>query len=348
MRIFASKFYTYIYFRLFDCMSRSVNRRAKYIEKTRRFFSIKNVVIILLVITNLFTLLSWQNIKNDPFGQFQNPYPLLDLSRNFIEQENFIVNLQPLRETLREINKEYGEENSALYVEFLNTGANIAINQDARYYPASLIKMPVAIATVKQIQDGKWKWDSKLVIFEEDVDTKFGDLGKLPIGTRLTIKELLTELLTKSDNTAYKMLLRNLGVGAVGDFLTDTGLNEFFDRDLNITVKEYTRLFRTLYTSSYLRREYSEQILRLLSESERNYLGQAIPAEVGYSHKFGENVEEKIFADAGIVYLTDRPYVMTILYKGGDLDDKTRVDSFFYKVSEAIYKYFSENDNENL
>jgi beta-lactamase class A len=197
--------------------------------------------------------------------------------------------------------------------------------------------MPVAIAAVKQIQDGKWKWDSKLVIFEEDVDTKFGTLGNLPIGTKLTIEELITELLTKSDNTAYKMLLRNLGAGPVNNFLTETGLNDFFDKDLNITVKEYTRLFRTLYTSSYLKREYSEKILDLLSKSERNYLGQAIPSEIKYSHKFGENVLEKIYADSGIVFLPDRPFVITVLYKGGEADDKIRTDLFFFKVSSIVY-----------
>lgn len=327
-------------------MSRSVNRRAKYIEKAKGFFSIKNVVIILLVITNLVTLFSWNNLKNSPADQFSNPYPLLDLSRNFIDQKNFIVNLQPLKDSLESIMEKYGENNTALYLEFLNTGANIAFNPDARYYPASLIKMPVAIAAVKQIQDGIWQWDSKLVIFEEDLDTNFGTLGNNPIGTRLTIEELITELLTKSDNTAYKMLLRNLGTGPVNNFLVDTGLNDFFDQDLNITVKEYTRLFRTLYTSSYLKREYSEKILELLGKSEKNYLGQAIPGDVMYSHKFGENVEEHIFADSGIVYLPERPYVLTVLYKGGEVNDKLKTDTFFYEVSSTVYNFFDSTNNE--
>lgn len=320
----------------------SKNAVNKSNKKLKDYFKVPLFIIVVLVITNIATILYYQPKLDNPLLDYKNPYPYLDLSRNFIEQENFIVNLQPLRESLDSIYKEYGEDKIALYVEFLNSGANISYNQDARYYPASLIKTPVAIAAVKRIQDGYWNWDSKLVIFEEDVDTKFGKIGNLPIGTRLTIEELLTEVLTKSDNTAYKMLLRNLGAGPVNDFLTETGLIEFFDQDLNITAKEYTRLFRSLYTSSYLKREYSQKFLQLLSTSERNYLGQAIPDNIIYAHKFGENVTEKIFADSGIVYIPDRPYIITVLYHGGGEDDKMTTDKFFHEISATVYKFFKE------
>lgn len=301
----------------------------------------KYIAIGLLVLSIILSGLTVHFIRN-PSHSFKSDYPFISIARNFIAQEDVIVNLQPLRDTLSEIYKDYDTEKISLYIESLNTGANISFNQNYRYYPASLIKMPVAVAAVKMIEDGIWDWDSKLVIFEEDVDTGFGTVGTNAIGTRVTIEELLKELLRKSDNTAYKMLLRNLGVGPVNDFLLKTGLNDFFDQDLNITAKEYTRLFRSLYNSDYLTRAYSQKILEWLAEADRNYLGLGIPAETTYSHKFGENADEYIFADSGIVYLKDRHYVITVLYKGSPGEDKEHIDGFFKVVSEATYDYFSK------
>ncbi len=305
----------------------------------------KYATIILFVISVLLTGVTIYLIRT-PNHSFKSEFPYISIARNFIAQEDVIVNLQPLRDTLAEIYKDYDTEKISLYIESLNTGANISFNQNYRYYPASLIKMPVAVAAVKMVEDGIWDWDSKLVIFEEDVDTGFGTVGNNAIGTRVTIEELLKELLTKSDNTAYKMLLRNLGVGPVNDFLLKTGLNDFFDQDLNITAKEYTRLFRSLYTSDYLTRSYSQKILEWLAESERNYLGQGIPLETTYSHKFGENADEYIFADSGIVYLRDRHYVITVLYKGTPGEEKDHIDGFFERISVATYDYF-RNFNAN-
>ena len=78
-----------------------------------------------------------------------NPYSFVDPSRRLVEQKNLIVNLQPLRELL---NQRY-ESNPkiSIYFEYLPTGANIAINKDAEFYPASLLKVPVAVAGAKKI-----------------------------------------------------------------------------------------------------------------------------------------------------------------------------------------------------
>ena len=167
--------------------------------------------------------------------EHDSPYPLVDISRDFIEQKDFIVNLQPLKKHLDQEYKKYGEENISTYIEFLNTGASISHNPDAKYYPASLIKMPIAIATAKKVEKGDWSWDSELVLFAEDVDSGYGKISGRPIGTRFRIEALLSELIIHSDNTAYKMLLRNLGGGEVNEYLENAGLQDLFDQELNIT-----------------------------------------------------------------------------------------------------------------
>lgn len=274
--------------------------------------------------------------------QHSKDFPLIDPSRSFIAQDDFIVNLQPLREKLAPIYKEYGEKNISLYIEFMNSGANISYNPDARIYPASLIKMPVAIAAAKKVETGEWHWDSELVLMERDVDDRFGDLAKEPIGTRLTIEELLGKLLVESDNTAFNILLRNLGRGAIEQYLTDTGLMDLFDTNQNVTAREYTRIFRSLYTSSFLKREYSQKILSMLDGTQDSYLARPIANKVPFPHKFGTNLELFVYADAGIMYIQDRPVIMTVFYKGDGKESDDRVDEFFARIATETYAYFAK------
>src|SRR4030043_909737 len=100
-------------------------------------------LILLLIIANASTLVYFLKVNPSKINNqnFRNPYPLIDISRSFIPQEHFIVNLQPLREDLRKVSEEAGYNAISIYIEFLNTGANIAINQDLKIWPASLFKV---------------------------------------------------------------------------------------------------------------------------------------------------------------------------------------------------------------
>jgi len=44
----------------------------------------------------------------------------------------------------------------SVYFEYLPTGANISINKDAEFFPASLLKVPVAMAIAKKIDKREW------------------------------------------------------------------------------------------------------------------------------------------------------------------------------------------------
>jgi len=304
------------------------------------------LLVLILVISNIIlAVLYWRHTSGRHLeNTYENPYPLIDVSRNFIPQEDFVVNLQPLRETLTPIYEEYGKDKISLYIEFLNTGANISYNPDARYYPASLIKMPAAMAAAKKVEKGEWGWDSELVLFAGDVEERFGNLYKESIGARFSIEKLMEEMLVNSDNTAHLMLLRNVGVGEVTDYLVSAGLEDLFDSDSNITAKEYTRIFRSLYTSSYLSREYSEKVLNWLSKVPDNiYLDKGLPDDIAFAHKYGENVKEFIYADSGIVYIPNRPYIITVLYKGDGSESEKSANDFFEKVSKAAYDHFKKN-----
>lgn len=275
----------------------------------------------------------------------ENPYPLLDFSRSFIDREHFFTTLQPLRESLNDIADAYASSGDrvGVYFEYLTTGANIGILEKERFWPASLSKMPTVIAVMKKIDRGEWRLANELVLFSEDKDDRYGDLYKEAVGTRFTIERLLQETIIHSDNTAHKILVRNLTTEDYTDIFEALGLTDLFDKNYDITPKEYSVLLRSLYMSSYLTRESSERVLVWLSQTPFDYLlGAGVPDDVPFAHKIGEEYNQNVFLDAGIVYEQDRPYLLIVMTE--TLGGMDRAKEIMYAVSHAVYTYVHETN----
>lgn len=300
-----------------------------------------------MLLTNVF-MLGLFILKNDEStaDSFKNPYPLIDPARSIVNQEHFFSTIEPLRQKFKAIVSDYEKDGTSigLYFEFLNTGANVSINQDERFWPASLSKMPTAMAVMKKVEKGDWKLSNELVLFEDDKDTRFGDLYKQPVGTRFTIEALLKAILIHSDNTAHKILVRNLSSDEYTDIFEALGMEDLFDQNYNITAKEYSRIFRSLYNASYLNRVHSQQLLTWLSETQfKGYLGSGLPSDVIFAHKIGEEDEEKVFLDSGIVYIPNRPYLITVMVSDKDTGGKQKATEIMQKISQEAYTYVKNN-----
>lgn len=319
------------------------------IRRFLSYFSFRKTAMlaVLLAVTNV-AMLGFLIYKNRPdaIRSFENPYPLIDPSRSLVEQKHFFSTIEPVRKEMKEIVAKYEKNGNKIgvYFEFLNTGSNVSINQDERFWPASLSKMPTAFAVMKKVEKGEWKLTNELVLFSEDKDERFGDLYKKTPGTRFTIEELLKETLINSDNTAHKILVRNLSSEDYTDIFEALGVEELFDKNYDITAKEYSRIFRALYSASYLNRENSQKLLTWLSETPfSEFLDAEIPPEVRFSHKIGEEFEQVVFLDSGIAYVPNRPYLITIMVKVGDGGGADRAKEIMKEFSKAAYTYVANN-----
>jgi beta-lactamase class A len=301
------------------------------------------IIIISLIFTNIFSILFCiYQINHDTFKSAQDAYPLLDPARNFIDQKHFITNIQSLRLDLRNLVATTTDAKISIYFEVLNTGANISINQDDRYVPGSLIKMPTALAVMKKIEDGQWKLSNRLVLFDEDKDDGYGNLYKKDSGTSFTVEELLNELLINSDDTAHKIFMRNLHNDELKEVYRGLGLEDLLDESFHITAKEYSRIYRTLYTSSFLQRDNSEYLLQLLSKTRfNNFLEAGIPSDVTFSHKIGEHDPTKTYLDSGIVYIENRPYILTVAIRVGS--EQSYAEKLMKEISKKAYEYIKNH-----
>ena len=319
---------------------------------TEALFYWKAAAIFLLFIFIVAVAWFYFKSKNDScdYEFIRNKYPYIDVSRNIIPQEDYIINIQPLREKLNAITEEFGIDSISLYVEFLITGANISVNPNLYIYPASLAKVPLAMAVMKKIEKGNWKLENELVLMKDDKDNRSGSyenpLSEYPVGTRFTIERLLEELLINSDNTAFFVLLRNIHQDELNEIISELGLQELFSDNGKISAKEYSRIFRSLYVSSFLKRENSDMILRWLDNSTvDDFLSHDIPKEIPFPHKYGEKITLRIYSDSGIVYIPNRPYLITVMTKGDPSkslnQDIDRTKRFMRQISKEAYDYFS-------
>lgn len=311
------------------------------------------VVLVLLVLSAVFAYL-WLTHPFDPTIT-ASEYPYIDFSRNFISQEHYITNVQPLRDTLKEKARQFeqGGRKVSIYVEFLNTGANISVNQETYILPASLIKVPLAIAVLKKVQDGEWELENELALLNGDKDDTSGNerdmFADYPIGATFTIEHLLERLLIDSDNTAYNILLRNTGEKQFEEVVNALGLQDLFRVNGAVSAKEYSRILRSLYTASYLNRANSERILEWLDKATfSDFISHTIEDEIPFPHKYGLDREKFIFGDSGIAYIPNRPYIISVLVEGkagGTFEEEYQIASAFIQdVSMTTYTFF-KSDN---
>lgn len=281
---------------------------------------------------------------------------LLNPALIVIEKKNRIIDFQELREYLTNTYEQREDYMVSIYFEYLPTGANIAVNKDEKIWPASLIKIPVAMSVMKKVQDKKWQIENELVILDEDKDSEYGVLYKEPTGTTLTIQTFLEKTLIDSDNTAHFVLLRNLDGGELEDVYVHLGLDDVIETlkkspkketeaDNRITAKRYSIFFRSLYNATYLDQEHSELFLEILKQAPRDLLGNGIPKEIPFVHKTGVRIDEAVRADSGIVYAHGRPYIITVMIqkKKGALDEK-EVGLLFEDISRKIYHYVTRDN----
>src|SRR3989338_9878887 len=110
------------------------NDKNKIKQSRKLIFALLSLVVILIVANGGLLYFYVKNRDVDSAVSENNKYNLLNPARKLVEQEDLIINFQPLRDYLND--KYEADPNVSVYFEYLPTGASIAINKDAEFYPA--------------------------------------------------------------------------------------------------------------------------------------------------------------------------------------------------------------------
>ncbi len=278
--------------------------------------------------------------------------PILECNTD-IEQNN---NLATLKKNIKTIIKDetYNKNISfaSVYFRDLNNGPWLGINEKEYFSPASLIKVPVLIAYLKQAETNPDILKKEIVpIIATDSGDNIQNIKpsiSLAPDKKYSIEELLEKMIVYSDNDAYNTLSESLGANDFSKIFQDLDIDiskAFTNPNGDIiTVKDYASFYRILFNASYLNQDMSEKALSLLSQSQyKDGLVAGVPQNISVAHKFGErkfsDTGETQLHDCGIIYLPQKPYLLCIMTRGNDI---TKSSQTIKKISQEVFQYLNQ------
>lgn len=131
---------------------------------------------------------------------------------------------------------------AGLYVKHLTTGEEASVRGDEPFESASTIKVAIMAHVYRMADAGDIDLDERIELRRSDLVGGSGIFRYKGVGLNPSIRDLVTEMIITSDNTATDMVLRRIGgVEPVNEFIEGQGLEPLH---MNHTVYSY---FRGLY-----------------------------------------------------------------------------------------------------
>src|SRR6266542_6145116 len=116
----------------------------------------------------------------------------------------------------------------------LTRGIAVDLRAEERLPSASVIKVPILVALMEQVERGALRLDDRVRLRDADRVEGSGVLSMLHEGVELTIEDLAHLMITVSDNTASNLLIDRVGCETVNACMAALGY-------------EKTRLVRKFY-----------------------------------------------------------------------------------------------------
>lgn len=297
-------------------------------------------------------------ITREQGGKYKFTNPILDFELSATSSES-IISSNDARKFVENIQQQADVDHISVYFRDLNNGPWIGINEKEYFTPASMLKTPLLIALYKW-SEGTPLVLSKTVIAEERFFSGIPDQinsepTDIKIGQPYSLDVLAEKMVQNSDNVATGMLYEHIPK----EFIDNTFLNIGVVRvnqenEIYLRIKDMASFYRILFNASYLNREHSEAVLKILSET--NYhdgLVAGVPKNTKVAHKYGErfpadfkNIKENTIQlhDCGIVYHPKAPYILCVMTRGNDFQKQQAI---IKQISHFFYEKISEDQRLN-
>lgn len=278
--------------------------------------------------------------------------PLLNVE--YVDQEDSLRQFPLLAKTKKLVEEEVKnnpEVEIAVYFNDLSNAGWFGIDEDKKFVPASLLKLPMLISYYK-LRETELDLFGKQIFYQGqnyNSDRNTAEASIIEPGHTYTVKELLDSMIIDSDNNALELLYQ-FRKDALREVFEDLQAplpetrDDIASKDF-LSPKEMSKFFLVLYHGSYLKKGDSNEALELLSKTKyKNGLVAGVPSDIIVSHKYGErkivledgNVANE-FHDCGIFYYTKSPYKLCIMTKANNLSIE-KASEIIANVSKTVYQ----------
>ncbi|NDC83600.1 serine hydrolase [bacterium] len=202
----------------------------------------------------------------------------------------------------------------------LTNDRTVSVAPDRLFNPASVIKVAVMVEVYRQVALKRLSLDDKIVMHQRD---KVGGSGTLQFqrsGGSYSVRYLVEQMITISDNTATYLLINRVGKANINRTMRRLGLRSTMIGEANLlkaeginfsTAGDMGLLFTRIYHKDVISKEASDEMLAILGRQHVKWgIPKYLPVAVRVANKTGTLAYVK--NDAGIVFLEGRPYVLSV------------------------------------
>lgn len=217
---------------------------------------------------------------------------------------------------------------------------------------ASMIKLLIAEAFLKQVVDGKHALDDVYVLKETDIVGGTGSLGGRGAGAQVTKREMLKLMIAESDNVAANVLIDQCGFDAINEEATRLGLkctvlerhmmdSEAVKKGLdNYTcADDLAMLLKMVYDKTFVNKDMSALMLESLeAQTDNRCISGGLPEGTKFAHKTGSL--STVRHDGGIVE-GKYPFIIVTLCGGKGYGEDAALDTM-KQIGKAAYEDLQE------
>lgn len=115
---------------------------------------------------------------------------------------------------------------TSLYAKHVPSGREIAVRADEPMNTLSVIKIPIMIQAFRDAAAGRLNLDERVHLEPEDMRNGSGLIQSFSSGLNPTFRDLITQMIITSDNTATDIMIETVGMRRVNALLEEEGYKQ--------------------------------------------------------------------------------------------------------------------------